>query len=89
MSEGPAFVAWFWQCWAVSWDVIKTLRTGCLLHGKGVLDGAGIWGCQFGQGIDGKLRTEILPFIYTLYVQCVRLAKLTYNLEAGVYEPAQ
>lgn len=38
---------------------------------------------------DGKLGTEILPFIYTLYVQCVRLAKLTYNLEAGVYEPAQ
>lgn len=62
VSEGPAFVAWFWQCWAVSWDVIKTLRTGCLLHGKGMLDGAGIWGCQFGQGWRQRARDTDISF---------------------------
>lgn len=62
VSEGPAFVAWFWQCWAVSWDVIKTLRTGCLLHGKGMLDGAGIWGCQFGQGWRQRARDRDISF---------------------------
>lgn len=71
MSEGPAFVAWFWQCWAVSWDVIKTLRTGCLLHGKGVLDGAGIWGCQFGQGWRRKARDRDSSFhLYPLCTVC-------------------
>lgn len=61
-SEGASFVAWFWQRWAVSWDVIKTLRTGCLLHRKGMLDVAGIWGCQFGQGWKLRARDSDLFF---------------------------
>lgn len=61
-SEGASFVAWFWQGWAVSWDVIKALRTGCLLHRKGMLDVAGIWGCQFGQSWKLRARDSDLFF---------------------------
>lgn len=69
------------------WDVIKTLRTGCLLregHVRWYWDlGLSVW-----PGWRQRAGTEIFPFIYNPFMCSVcTWLKFTSNLVAGAYKP--